>query len=97
MKKQLFPVFSLCLLILASVSCQKDLITSPEVSDFDPYSTQRNVNAIPQDTDSLAAAWAASNHNDWDLISGTINPATGGSIVGVPDSWPAGYSFSISV
>lgn len=45
----------------------------------------------------LAALWRASDHGDWDVISGYIDPATGGVISGTPASWPEGYVFSVDI
>ena len=47
--------------------------------------------------DYLSDLWAASDHGDWDVISGWINPMTGGVISGVPASWPAGNVFSVRI
>ncbi|MBM4130060.1 hypothetical protein FJ250_03395 [bacterium] len=45
----------------------------------------------------LARLWARSDHDDWDVISGWIDPATGGVVSGVPDSWPDAFEFAISI
>ncbi len=46
------------------------------------------VAAIPYDQETLVYLWDGSNHNDWDIISGVIDPAVGGRITGIPASWP---------
>lgn len=45
----------------------------------------------------LAKLWIRSNHTEWDIISGTINPLVGGTIEGVPASWPEGYVFKLDI
>ncbi len=39
--------------------------------------------------------WVGSNHDDWDVISGMIDPVLGGRIQGVPESWPDDYVFGV--
>ncbi len=54
--------------------------------------------ALPYDQELLAYFWEGSVHNDWDVISGVIDPAVGGRISGVPASWPRDkeYLFALS-
>lgn len=45
----------------------------------------------------LSKLWERSNHTEWDTISAMINAATGGTVEGVPASWPAGYEFRLEI
>jgi len=49
----------------------------------------------------LRELWEASNHSDWEVLSGDIYPHLGGTISGVPDSWAAqgypDYEFRVEI
>ncbi len=95
----------LILLPLVLTSCGNQMAMEPTVSEpgqgtgsdgekrnvYMPESSQDRIQAY------LAMMWELSNHDQWDVISGTINPLVGGTISGVPASWPAGYEFSLVI
>jgi hypothetical protein len=97
MKSSLIRATFLCIILLVGVSCQRDLPQTPAFTEFNPYNTDEEIMVMPQNQDSLAADWTASDHSDWDEITGEIDPAVGGTISGTPATWPSGYSFTISV
>ncbi len=82
----------LCILIMLAGGCDDNTL--------DPVQTQIPASDVGEKDsvqDYLADLWEASNHGDWDVISGMINPITGGVVSGVPDSWPAGFVFSVDI
>lgn len=71
-----------------------------EESALDPVQPAETASRIEDKDwlqDYLANLWEASNHGDWDVISGTVDPIAGGLVSGVPDSWPAGFVFSVDI
>jgi len=84
-------IILLSILILVGVGCDDNSLEPVRTDDPVPDTEKDWVQ------DYLAALWEASNHGDWDVISGTVNPVTGGVVSGVPASWPAGFVFSVDI
>jgi hypothetical protein len=53
----------------------------------------------PYSQEALSTLWSGSSHQNWDVISGFVDPVEGGRIQGRPASWPdeEQYTFGIIV
>ncbi len=87
--------------LLFTMSCQEQT-TAPTPIEAQRYdaSILFQSNLTLDDTEVqefLSYVWSTASHDEWDVISGVVNLSEGGTISGVPDSWPAGYEFSIII
>ena len=92
-------VCSLTLMALVLCACgEHDDLSSPAAfSGLADKTDPEPTDPIPLDQEYLHEMWIGSNHDDWDIITGVINPESGGRIVGVPQSWPADYEFVLFI
>ncbi len=92
MVKRIVNTLLCILLLLLTGGCDENPVTSDQTAD-----PAHNLLDKDWDQDYLAALWLASDHDDWDVISGLIDPIAGGVVSGVPASWPAGSVFEVCI
>lgn len=94
MTRQLSLLSILMLLVLSCVSCERST-TQPAVSDLS--GSEKNVPSWLESQEHLESMWMAGENMEYVSIEGEINVIKGGTLSGVPPTWPAGYHFSIVV
>ena len=71
-----------------------NLINAPRENQDAP--TKREIipmESIPFHMEYLENLWTTSDHDDWDVLTVTVDPTRNQQFVGVPDSWPSEYEF----
>lgn len=88
----------LAILLPFVLSCSEKP-TEPGSESLKDHEPNPHVDHPVETTDQnyLSDLWDASNHSDWDVISGDVNVATGGTVSGNPATWPYGYQFSVEI
>ena len=94
----------LILLISLMLSgCQEEreslIITNPDSGTLVSYRPGQNIwnPGDPIEQQTLSDIWNSANHNQWDIIEVVVNLANGGIVSGTPESWPAGFEFSVEI
>ncbi len=85
------------ILLLSILSCNSN-VAQPGSEEFQDQARRQAADpARVLSQDYLRNLWYASDHPDWDVISGVIDLGTGGIVSGEPATWPPGYQFSVEV
>ncbi|MFC1573309.1 hypothetical protein ACFL6M_06890 [Candidatus Eisenbacteria bacterium] len=92
MKRYLVYALLPCALVLGVSSCGQD-VSIPDSADPVLMNDPPEGTSDPPDMEQLITLWLASMHDQWDEISGTIHHSEGGSILGVPETWPLDDSY----
>ena len=85
------------LLFLCALSCNENTVEPDRVIFYSREIAKPTDPPTDPLQDYLSDLWYASNHDEWDVISGVIDPEAGGIVSGNPVTWPAGYSFSVEI
>jgi len=106
--KNKYPIIGILLgvgVLLAFVlACREQgktpLVADPNIAPRFPINPPVNP-PVPQEyvipQERLRDYWNGSNHDDWDVIAGVVDPDTGGHISGSPRTWGPSYTFGIRV
>ena len=92
MRRSIIIALVLACALLVVLACSHDTASLRSDTPLAPaIGTDKDTEVVVSDQTYLSELWALAESAEYDVITGTIDCATGGSFQGVPASWPPEY------